>query len=212
MVAEPTCPARARGPHGDFPAMKLLRTLLPAVAVLAVPALGLGPRLAAEGFESKDLYKKVVRSTVFIVTPLKGGFAMGSGSLIDLNKKLILTNYHVVDDEDIVFVQFPLFVKGEMVTDKRKYMDNIPAGQALKGKVLYRDKSRDLALIEIPTVPAGTSALCLAKSSVERGEDVWNVGSPGDVDQVFSVTHGTVRAVANEEHRVGGSDPSSVFT
>jgi serine protease Do len=190
--------------------MKLLRTLLPAVALLAVPAIGLGPRLAAEEFDSKTLYKKVVKSTVFIVTPMKGGFGMGSGSLIDAKQKLVLTNYHVVDEEDKVYVQFPMFEKGTLITDKRKYMDNIPAGKALVGKVRYRDKGRDLALIELPSIPDGTPALRLAKSSSEQAEDVWNVGSPGDVDQVFSVTQGTVRAVAIEKLRVG--DDHQVWT
>jgi S1-C subfamily serine protease len=185
--------------------MKLLRSLLPVVALLTVPSLGIGPRLAAEDVDAEALYNKVVKSSVFIVTPMKGGgFGMGSGSLIDLDKKLVLTNYHVVDEEKTVFVQFPIFVKGNMITDKKQYLGNIPAGKAIKGTVLYRDKTRDLALVELATVPAGTSALPLAKTSPNRNQTVWNIGSPGDVEQVFSVTRGEVRAVAVEEHLIGG--------
>ena len=57
-----------------------LAILLTAVAVLGPPS-----RLTAdEKFDPAALYDKCVKSTVFIVTPLKDGMAMGSGSLIDV--------------------------------------------------------------------------------------------------------------------------------
>src|SRR5262245_36875193 len=136
---------------------------------------------------------------------------MGSGYLIDLQKKLVLTNYHVVDEEETVFVQFPMFVKDKMITDKKVYMDNIPAGLAIKGKVIFRDKTRDLALVELASVPKGTPALPLARKSPEPGDEVWNVCSLGDVNQVFSITRGEVRAVAIEKFMVTGSDPGDNF-
>src|SRR5262245_15647004 len=138
-----------RGCLGDPPAMKPHRFLLAVVAFLVIPALGYGPRLAADDLDPEDLYKKVVKSTVFIVTPVKGGLAMGSGSLIDADKRLILTNYHVVDEEQYVYVQFPIFVKDTMITDKQQYLDNAKRKVAPRGKVLCRDKGRDLAIIEL---------------------------------------------------------------
>jgi Trypsin-like peptidase domain len=192
--------------------MKPLRSCLAVLTALVLPAVGFGPRAAADDVDSSELYQKVVKSCAFIVTPLKGGFAMGSGSLIDRDKRLILTNYHVVHDEDTVFVQFPIYLKdGSIMTDKQEYIKRIPAGQAPKGKVLYRDKARDLALIEVARVPAGTPAIPLAKKSVEVGKTVWNIGSPGAVSQVFSITEGKVRAVAPEKMLVGGHGPDSVF-
>jgi hypothetical protein len=170
------------------------------------------PRAAADEEAGVELYKKVVKSCVFIVTPVKGGYAMGSGSLIDAEKKLVLTNWHVVDEEDIVFVQFPVYLKsGEIMTDKQEYIKRIPAGLAIKGKVLYRDKSRDLAIVQLQRIPAGTPALPLAKKSVSVGATTWNIGSPGGVSQVFSITEGRVRAVAPEKFLVGGGSPDSVF-
>jgi Trypsin-like peptidase domain len=191
--------------------MKPHRSLLAVVAFLAAPALGLGPRLTAEDLDPEALYKKVVKSTVFIITPMKGGFAMGSGSLIDADKRLILTNYHVVDEEQYVYVQFPIFVKDTMITDKEQYIQNAmgKVKTAPRGKVLCRDKSRDLAIIELPKIPSGTQALPLARKSANRNETVWNIGNPGAVDQVFSVTRGEVRSVAVEDHLVGGGDGSA---
>ena len=185
--------------------MRHLRSSVAVLTLLAVPGLGLGPRLAAQDVDTADLYEKVVKSAVFIVTPLKGGAARGSGSLIDLDKKLVLTNYHVVDEAEYVYVQFPQYTKsGQMITNPKHYMDNIPLGQAIKGTVRHRDKNRDLALVELEKVPAGNRAIPLAKDTPRQGTTVWNIGSPGAVEQLFSITEGKVRAVGVEEHKIGG--------
>jgi S1-C subfamily serine protease len=187
--------------------MRHLRSSVALLTLLAIPGLGL-----AQEMDSKDLYKQVVKSAVFVVTPLKGGAARGSGSLIDMDKKLVVTNYHVVDEADFVFVQFPQFTKsGQMITNPKHYMDNIPTGQAIKGKVLYRDKSRDLAFVELAKVPAGAKAIPLAKDSPESGETVYNIGSPGAVEQLFGMTAGLVRTCGVEDHLVGGGTADSVF-
>jgi S1-C subfamily serine protease len=186
--------------------MKLYRTPLAVVLLLAIPALGLGPRAQAQEFDSADLYGKVVNSCVFIIQVPKDkrGFAMGSGSLIDAEKRYIITNHHVVDDSDFVHVQFPAYVKGKMITDKKIYIENVPIGKAIKATVLHRDKARDLALIQADSIPPGTRAITLAKDSPRQGTTVWNIGSPGAVEQLFSITEGKVRSVGVEEHRIGG--------
>src|SRR6478672_6695020 len=112
MARPTTCLGfEAGAPPGDRPTMKLLRSVLTALTALALPTFGLASRAAAQEVDGEVLYKKVVKSCVFIVTPVKGGYGMGSGSLIDADKRLVLTNFHVVDEENIVFVQFPTFMK-----------------------------------------------------------------------------------------------------
>src|SRR5687768_6983491 len=187
--------------------MKPLRAFLTVLTVLTLPALGLAPRAAAEDLDVEALYKKVVKSCVFIVTPAKGGYGMGSGSLIDASRRYVLTNWHVVDEEETVFIQFPVFLKdGSIMTDKQEYIKRIPAGQAIKGKVLYRDKTRDLAIVQLERIPSGTNALPLATKSIGVGATVWNIGNPGAVRQVFGITEGRVRAVGVEKFLVGGGD------
>ncbi len=178
--------------------MKFLSIPL-ALAVAVGCALSTTAR-AADGVDAEALYRKAVKSCVYIITPSKGEIAQGSGSLIDVEKKLVVTNYHVVDGRDIVFVQFPIFkANGELETDKEVYKANVPANKAIKGKVLHRDKTRNLAFIELEKVPPGTPALPLAKSSVGVGAPVWNIGNPVAVEQVFSVTEGKVRGVGLEK-------------
>jgi len=52
-------------------------------------------------------------------------------------------------------------------------------------------------------VPPGTPALPLAKTSIGVGAPVWNIGNPGAVEQVFSVTEGKVRGVGLERLDLG---------
>ena len=185
--------------------MKLLKTTLAVLAVLALPSLGLSPRLHAEDVDVAALYKKAVKSCVFIIVVSEKSYSMGSGSLIDLEKRIVLTNYHVVDDKDVALVQFPIYLKsGEIMTDKEVYIANAKANKAIKGKVLARDKTRDLAFIQLEKVPTGTPVMTLAKQSIGVGATTWNIGSPGDVAQVFSITEGKVRAVGPQRFLVGG--------
>jgi len=184
--------------------MKSLRT---AVALAAVAALAATMPLSAQDpeFKPSELYDRCVKSAVFIVAPEKGGISMGSGSLIDVEKRYVLTNYHVVDDHQMVYVQFPVRNKdGSLMTDKKKYIERIPAGQALKGKILHVDKTRDLAILQLDRLPPDTPAIPLAKKSVRTGEPVINIGNPGAVDWTFSTTQGTVRGVGIADMVVGG--------
>ena len=184
--------------------MKPLRIAI-AVAVLA--ALTATPRLAAQDFNAADLYDKCVKSTVFIVTPMKGGHAEGSGSLIDTAQRLVLTNYHVVDEQKMVYVQFPVRNKDKtLMTDKKQYIARIPAGLAIKGKVLHIDKTRDLAIVQLEKLPPDTPALPLAKKSVRVGSKVMNIGNAGKVETTFNTADGSVRGVGVVDIVVGGGD------
>ncbi len=170
------------------------------MTVLALVAIFIASPRAARAEEDVDvekLYKKAVGSCVYIIVP---GVGSGSGSLIDLETKMVLTNYHVVTEKKDVFVQFPMYRKdGSIDTEKDKYKDNVPAGKAIKGTVTYRDKSRDLALVQLDRVPLGTEAIPLALTSVKTGATTWNIGCPGAVAQVFSITEGKVRALGIEK-------------
>ena len=194
--------------------MKHLHRSLAVIALLSLPAIGLGPWAKADKAEElsdEDLYDKVVNSCVFIITPMKGGFAMGSGSLVDTEKRYVITNYHVVSDKDFVFAQFPMYIKGKRITDKKLYIENVPAGKAIKAKVLHRDKGRDLAVIQLEKIPPGTKAIVLAKDSPRVGTNTFNIGSPGAVEQLFSMTGGKVRAVGPEDHLVGDGTAEGTF-
>ena len=184
--------------------MTLSRLVL---AVLTLSAVSPSPHLGAE--EPKTdwaaLYKKCVKSCVFLTAKGKDSHSTGTGTLIDAEQRLVLTSFAVAEDVDTVFAQFPVQAKdGAMMVDKQNYLERVKAGEAPKGKVLFRDRSRDLALIQLDKVPAGTPALPLAKEGVATGDPVMVIGHPETVDQVFGFTPGKVRSVAPVAYIVPG--------
>jgi S1-C subfamily serine protease len=184
--------------------MTRLRSLL---ATLALAALAGGPA-RADTTDTAELYAKVVKSCVFIVTPTKQGVASGSGSLIDSEQRIVLTNQHVVDENEYVFVQFPIFREdGTVNGDKNLYMGNIPENKAIRGKVMHRDQRRDLAFVKLDPLPKGQKmppAIPLVHKSVTNGTTTFNIGSPGKVPQLFSMTPGIVRTVGKVNMDFGG--------
>src|SRR5262249_14415478 len=118
-----------------------------------------GPRITMEGPEA---YKKALPSTVWILTR-KGS---GTGSLVDVAKRVVVTNAHVVPlvpdgfgvlQDEPPTVHFPMFKEGKVVAEK-DYYSRFPQG-AIVGKVIYRDVTRDLAIIKLNELPATIPAL-----------------------------------------------------
>ncbi|HVK13022.1 MAG TPA: serine protease [Gemmataceae bacterium] len=177
--------------------------------VVALPA-------AAEEELSVQLYKKNVNSVVVIHAveskqvgdKILTSIGRGSGSLIDAKKRLVLTNWHVVDELKRVWVDFPIYLKdGTMFQDPKKYRERAEKKQAIPAKVLVRDKSRDLAVIQLESgLPTHARALPLARKSITSGEQTWNLGSPGAVPQLFSITSGQVRTVGQGSMLVRGGE------
>lgn len=166
---------------------------------LAATLITLGPAVpaGAADFDGAALYERCVKSCVFLVTPKGDGRVEGSGTLIDADQRYVLTSYQAVRDADTTFAQFPIRRKdGSVVMEKKAYIDRIPAGQAIKGKVLFVDRARDLALVQLAKVPADTPAVPLAKESVKVGERVLQIGTPAKGDVVLATTEGVVRAIA----------------
>ncbi|WP_020468386.1 S1 family peptidase [Zavarzinella formosa] len=184
-----------------------------AVGLILLSAFGPAfPSTARAEEDIEDLYKKVVRSTVFIVSPLRDGYSMGSGSLVDAEKRIVITNYHVARHGKFCYCQFPVHLKdGSIMTDKTKYIDRVKQGDAIKADVLYMDSTRDLAILRLARLPAGTPALPLAPKGTSAAASVWNIGSPGAVEQVFGITEGKVRAIGNQEY-ITGSNSGDTFS
>lgn len=174
--------------------------------VAAIASSMIARPAVAQEFDTDKLYLKVVKSAVMIVSPSKGGFGTGSGSLIDVEKRLVLTNFHVIDGSDTCYVQFPMFEKDgvTVIGNKAKYMERIPEGLAITGKVIQKDKTRDLAIVQLERVPPGQPAIPLARKSITPGTTTWNIGSPGKVPHLFSITRGEARTVGNTKFDVGG--------
>src|SRR5947209_18359266 len=95
---------------------------------LLTATLALLPGAGARGEpeDASKVYQEVLKSVVWIhASAGKGKVATGSGSLIDRDRRLVLTNYHVVGENDRVTVVFPTFLKGKLVAERDYYADRL---------------------------------------------------------------------------------------
>lgn len=167
-------------------------TALLAVGSLAVAAK---PSLADPG-----IYERLVDSAVMIRVP---GVSAGSGTVIDAQNKLVITNYHVVGEADEAEVYFAAFDgNGELVKARTDYYTHAKTlqsqGLAMMGKVVARWASKDLALVKLPELPADAVAIPLASQAVAPGEAVHSVGCPGASDALWVYSPGQARMVSQQ--------------
>jgi S1-C subfamily serine protease len=154
----------------------------------------------------ESVYKKALKSTVWVVQPIEREgnrltMRTGSGSVIDARQKLILTNYHVVEEIPDVTICFPIFEKGKLVPERDRYRESL-SQIGLRGRVIAKDTKHDLALIRVEgAFPPNTPQLRLAKGSPEPSERVHSIGSPGVSGALFNYTDGTVKAVYQKQWR-----------
>jgi HEAT repeat protein/V8-like Glu-specific endopeptidase len=126
----------------------------------------------------------------------------GSGTLIDREHKLVLTNFHVINHGQDMVVFFPKYRDGEPVASKDEYMKQIEKEDVrniIHGRVVAQDQGCDLALIQLDRVPEGIEALALANKSADYGETVHSVGVAGASGGLWGYTPGQVRVKAYEK-------------
>ncbi|MBY0228363.1 MAG: HEAT repeat domain-containing protein [Gemmataceae bacterium] len=148
------------------------------------------------GLPPEKVYKRLLRSTAWIV--MSGSF--GSGALIDRTERLVVTNYHVVEEEEGGLVFFPAFDKGGAapINEPKHYLaarDKL----GVRARVLARDPKRDLALLQLESLPAGACPVGLARHSPEIGSTLVSIGASGAGSKLDGVlwrnTRGEVRQV-----------------
>ncbi|MCI0705300.1 MAG: trypsin-like peptidase domain-containing protein [Planctomycetia bacterium] len=150
----------------------------------------LGANDAAEVIESLPL------STCAWVRAENDG--AGGGFVVDVEKRLLITCRHIVADRKKVDVFFPWYRDGKLVTARRDYLGNRlalrEAGLLVVGTVLKTSDEHDLALVELETLPPGTKAVSFSTRPTQLGESLRVVGHRLDLDTVWNVTLGPVRA------------------
>jgi S1-C subfamily serine protease len=170
--------------------LSLHRTALSACAILV---FCVGPVFAGPE-NGEKVYQRTVHGTVWILVQRPEGLASGTGSLIDKTHRLVITNYHVVGDSPKVFVFFPAFDStGKPISDKAHYQQLMRTGRAIAARVLERDERRDLALLQLESVPASAHAIYLAREGAGPGQTVHCIGNAGRSGALWGYTSGTVR-------------------
>jgi hypothetical protein len=167
-----------------------MRPALLALTAASFPALA----AAQEPAGGAKIYRQAVPSVVWVHSARDRGLATGSGSLIDRDRRLVLTNYHVVEDNPRAKVFFPAFRDGLPVSERTYYLDRADRF-AIPGRIVAVDKQADLALLQLDRLPDDVPAIPIAAASPAPGENVHAIGNTGKSGALWGYVKGTVRQV-----------------
>jgi tetratricopeptide (TPR) repeat protein len=160
----------------------------------------LGARTTAdEPRRDEDVIRRTGQSSAWVLAPQDAKVtSSGTGWVLDAKDRLLVTNQHVVGQAVNVVVMFPLYRKGQLVTAREEYLRHLRAGQfTYRGTVLATDARRDLALIQVESLPR-LAALPLAEGGADKGDHVHFIGNPGDSKDLWVADAGTVARAAAE--------------
>jgi tetratricopeptide (TPR) repeat protein len=174
----------------------------PRLISLGVALLVLASLIAsapAADLTSNDLYQQTLRSTAMVVVPVGDKAAQGTGWLVDRDRKLLVTNCHVVAGKKEVVVVFPVYRNGQVIAERSYYLKEAPR---FRGQVIEVSKGHDLAVIQLDALPPNVQPLKLAAERPKAKETVLLVGNPGSSPTLWVQTSGTVQAVSRDRIKV----------
>lgn len=169
-------------------------------------AAGLLLALAASTAQADaNIYRQTLKSTTWVLAKNSDGTSSGAGVFIDTDKKLVMTNAHVVGDARNTVVFFPEVKNGRPIVDRDHYLENVKK-LGIKGRVIAVDRKRDLALIQLAKLPQDAKAIELADEGATPGEEVESIGNAGTTEALWVYASGTVRAVYQKQFRTGAGE------
>ena len=147
---------------------------------------------------AQQIYDQAIHSVVWIVTESGNSISTGSGVLID--SKLVVTNQHVIDNADRVYVLFPYRDQsGRLQKDLDFYLKNVEwlvdnnyaTGEA---RVIAQNVENDLAIVQLDWLPSTAREIQHdfsrnAEDSMKRGDKVHILGNPRN--RLWNWTQGT---------------------
>ena len=180
-----------------------------AVATAAgLPVLAEGPEPPPESsvpFDPRAIYQKDAKSVVLILCASNSGAGeLGTGSVVDVARRRILTNAHVVIRAATVqpWEQIRVYFKpARMTGDPKQDLQN-----PVTGRVIAYDRALDLALVEVPSLPADVTGIALGDPrSAEIGDRVAAIGHP-EQGGLWTLTTGVLSARVADIGGVAGKN------
>src|SRR5262249_32224526 len=85
---------------------------------LVALALAAGLVQSGSAHANSAVFERALRSTAWVISPIdKDKQSFGSGALVNVERRLLVTNFHVVEKRPDVVVFFPVFRGGEAIND-----------------------------------------------------------------------------------------------
>jgi len=156
---------------------------------------------ALAGEDHANPFPRLLKATAWVQTPEAGGTAW----VFDREHGLMITNYHVVDNEaagllfDKVDIIFPVYRNGKQISERSYYEDNESdlraKGRWVTARVIDAQESVDLALLKVERLPDDVLAVPLAAESANSNDHLVSIGN-SDEQALWLSTAGTVRTVS----------------
>lgn len=187
-----------------IPATATVRAATPSITPESLPAIKTLAEKDRKKLPNEDIAERLMSSTCHI-RMFKGKISgRGTGWVLDVANRLIITNHHVVDiDGPVEKLQlyFPIKRDGEWVKDDKVYYYTV---RPAIGTVLASSNVHDLALVQVDYLPKGVVALPLAKKSAPAGSQLHSIGGkPIGSDPMWIYTVGRVRQVGRGRLALG---------
>ncbi|MBL8800094.1 MAG: serine protease [Planctomycetia bacterium] len=131
------------------------------------------------------------------------GGSQGSGFLVDREDRLLLTNHHVAQKGQSVETIFPIYDMGKVLIRRDLYL-NPKKTKRIAGKCVASDSQRDLALLQLQTVPPDVPEVRLANNPPKVGDRAHLLGNPGKSDAVWVYGFGKVQKLGIMKADFGG--------
>ena len=138
---------------------------------------------------AQQIYDEAIHSVVWIVTYLGNRpEATGSGVLIDAERLLVVTNEHVIEDAQQIYVFFPWRNADGINMDQAFYLEHRnwleTRGYATRGRVIEQNVKNDLTIVQLADIPATAREIKHdfsrnVENSMKRGDTVHIFGNPG---------------------------------
>jgi serine protease Do len=173
------CGGSGDGPHAKVDAG--------ATAIPSLRADG-SPRPARDRPVPVSFVELARRLDPSVVTVTVDGAGVGSGVVIDANKRLVVTNDHVIRGASRVSVM-------------------LAGGSEAQARVIGRDRATDIGLLQLERVEGLAPAELGDSDALEVGEWVVAIGNPFGLDH--TVTAGIVSAKGRSAREVPGPDANA---
>jgi tetratricopeptide (TPR) repeat protein len=159
----------------------------------------------AKSMAGTEVYQHMLPSTVWLkLDYMENGQPWeryGTGWVYDIDRRLVVTNEHVVHNYDTMDAFLPQEVDGELQNDPNWYKSS---GTKYVAKVIDRSTKLDLALLQLDALPDNAVALKLADKSPLPGERLFVIGGkPAGSEGLWIMGTGEVRQVYRRTHALG---------
>ena len=122
----------------------------------------------------EEIYEKFANSVVYIDNKKDNG--SGSGFIVNHNGLKIITNWHVVET-----------AKNVTICLKTENLNRVCETNYYTGKVIKRNKQKDLAMIEVKGLPSNLKPVSYGNfKKVKVGETAFAIGHPSGLVWTFS--------------------------